>query len=292
MPVTFIASLADGEAVLRFPFDEHLRQLLRAIPGRRWDPEERVWRVPLDPDRAEALTRFFAIVSYPVRVSDALDRALERRRAKRRPDQCVLDLARPDQSWWFSFATDHAEDLVATLLEHPGAYSLPAIGRALIPLDPVAARLVRAIVTQTPRLRLTDDAHHALVEIAERVTARPEETLDYDVELRRDRAGRTWILIAAAHAPLVRSLAPAHRSLWPLRSLTPCASPRSWPISTRPRWTRASRLGWNAPPPGTARSRSTGRRALRCSCSSATRGASLGRWARPDARGPRARSCR
>ena len=211
MPVTFIASLIDGEAVLRFPFDEHLRQLLRAIPGRRWDPEERAWRVPLDPDRAEALTRFFAIVPYPVRVSDALDRALERRRSKRRPDECVLDLARPDQSWWFSFATDHAEDLVATLLEHPGAYSLPAIGRALIPLDPAAARLVRAIVTQTPRLRLTDDAHHALVEIAERATARPEETLDYDVELRRDRSGRAWILIAAAHAPLVRSLARAAR---------------------------------------------------------------------------------
>ena len=209
MPVAFIASLVDGEAVLRFPFDEHLRQLLRAIPGRRWDPEERVWRVPLDPDRAEALTRFFALVPYPVRVSDALDRALERRCAKRRPDECVLDLARPDQSWWFSFATDHAEDLVATLLEHPGAYSLPAIGRALIPLDPAAVSLVRAIVTQTPRLRLTDDAHHALVEIAERVTTRPEETLEYDVELRRDRAGRAWILIAAAHAPLVRSLARA-----------------------------------------------------------------------------------
>ena len=207
MPVTFIASLVDGEAILRFPFDEHLRQLLRAIPGRRWDPEERVWRVPLDPDRAEALTRFFAIVPYPVHVSDALGRALERRRAKRRSDECVLDLARPDRSWWLSFATDHAEDLVAELLEHPGGYSLPAIGRALIPLDPAATELVQAIAARTPRLRLADHAHHALVQVAERAAARPEETLDYDVELRRDRSGRAWILIAAAHAPLVRSLA-------------------------------------------------------------------------------------
>ncbi|HEY7968159.1 MAG TPA: DEAD/DEAH box helicase [Solirubrobacteraceae bacterium] len=207
MSVTLIASLADGEAVLRFPFDEHLRQLLRAIPGRRWDPAERVWRVPLDPERAETLTRFFGIVPYPVRVSDALDRALERRRAKRRPAECVLDLARPDESWWFSFATDHAEDLVAGLLEHPDAYSLPAIGRALIPLDPAAARLVGAIATRTPRLRLTDDAQHALVEIAERVTARAEAALEYDVELARDRAGRAWIRVAAAHAPLLRSFA-------------------------------------------------------------------------------------
>ena len=207
MPVTFNASLGDGEAVLRFPFDEQLRQLLRAIPGRRWDPGERVWRVPLDPDRAEALTRFFAIVPYPVHVSDALDRALQRRRARRRPDECVLDLARPDQSWWFSFATDHAEDLVAALLEHSGSYSLPAIGRALIPLDAAAATLVRAIATETPRLRLSDDVQHALDELAERATSRPQESFDYDVELRRDRRGRAWVLIAAAHAPLVRSLA-------------------------------------------------------------------------------------
>ena len=172
MPTTFIASLIDGEAVLRFPFDERLRQLLRAIPGRRWDPEERVWRVPLDPERAEALTRFFAAVPYPVRVSDALGRALERRRAKRRRDECVLDLARPDQSWWFSFATDHGEDLVAALLEHPGAYGLPAIGRALIPLDPTPRRGSSAIVTQTPRLRLTDDARHALVELVASVRRR------------------------------------------------------------------------------------------------------------------------
>jgi SWI/SNF-related matrix-associated actin-dependent regulator of chromatin subfamily A-like protein 1 len=207
MPATFTASLVDCEAVLRFPFDERLRQLLRAIPGRRWDPEERVWRVPLDPERAEALTRFFAIVPYPVGVSDALLRALERRRAKRRPEECVLDLARPDQSWWFGFATDHGEDLVAALLEHPDAYSLPPIGRALVPLDPAAAGIVRALVTQTPRLRLTDDARRALVEIVEHATTRPKETLDYDVELRRDRGGSTWILVAAAHAPLVRSLA-------------------------------------------------------------------------------------
>jgi len=209
MTATFIASLVDGEAVLCFPFDERLRQLLRAIPGRRWDPEERVWRVPLDPDRAEALTRFFAAVPYPVHVSDALERALERRRAKRRRDQCVLDLARPDQSWWLGFATDHGEDLVAALLEHPGAYSLPAIGRALIPLDAAAAAIVRAIVGETPRLHLTDDARRALVETIERAAAQPEETLTYDVELRRDRRGGAWLLIAAEHAPLVRTVARA-----------------------------------------------------------------------------------
>jgi SWI/SNF-related matrix-associated actin-dependent regulator of chromatin subfamily A-like protein 1 len=208
MSSTFVASLAEGAAVLRFPFDERLRLLLRAIPGRRWDPESRVWRVPLTEDRAEALTRLFATAPYTVEVSDALGRALERRRGKRRPDECVLDLARPDQAWWFSFATDNGDDLVAELLEHPDAYSLPPIGRALIPLDQRAASLVGAVLDRTPRLRLTEDALHALVEIGqEKPAAAREERLGWDVELRRGRGGGACVVISAEHASLARALA-------------------------------------------------------------------------------------
>jgi hypothetical protein len=203
-----LASLADGEAVLRFPYDERLRQLLRAIPGRRWDPQERVWRVPLDPERACALVLLFAAVPGGVHVTDALARALERRCAKRRRAECVVDVARPDEAWWLSFATDNAPDVVAALLEHPDAYGLPTIGRALVPLDERAAQLVGAVLAGTSALRLTDDAAHALTELAQRVAAaRHEEVLGYDVELRRDRRGAQWILIAAEHAPLARRLA-------------------------------------------------------------------------------------
>ena len=188
MSVAFIATLAHGEAVLRFPFDERLRQLLRAIPGRRWDPDQRVWRVPLDPDRAHALTRFFATVPYGVSLDDPLARALARMAARRRPQECVLDLARPDQLWWFSVATDHAPDLVSALLAHPQAYQLPAIDRALFPLDQQAAQLVHALRERTPRLRLTEDAAHALTEIAQRSAATPpKEPLVQGAELRSDR---------------------------------------------------------------------------------------------------------
>ena len=69
-----------------FPTTIACAQLLRSIPGRRWDPEARVWWVPLDPDRAHSLTALFESVPYPVDVSDALGRALARRRAKRSPD--------------------------------------------------------------------------------------------------------------------------------------------------------------------------------------------------------------
>jgi SWI/SNF-related matrix-associated actin-dependent regulator of chromatin subfamily A-like protein 1 len=207
-PSNFHASLADGEAVLRFPYDERLRQLLRAIPGRRWDAVGRAWCVPLDPERAEALACLFAGLSCVPEVTDELARAIERRRARRRHDECVLDLARPDENWWLSFATDTAPELSQALLEHPDGYRLPAIGRALIPLDAHAARLVEELPAGASRLRLTDDAAHALTEIKQGAATAPgRSALAHDVELRRDRRGEHWIMIAAPHAPLARVLA-------------------------------------------------------------------------------------
>jgi SWI/SNF-related matrix-associated actin-dependent regulator of chromatin subfamily A-like protein 1 len=166
----FSASLADGEAVLRFPYDEGLRQLLRAIPGRRWDPVERVWCVPLDPDRAESLARLLEGLPGEPEVSGALARAIERRRARRDRRECLLDLARPDGDWWLSFATDTGPELVEALLEHSGAYNLPAIGRGLIPLDDEAVRLVRTLGKHSKGLRFSQAARQALLVKGEHVT--------------------------------------------------------------------------------------------------------------------------
>jgi SWI/SNF-related matrix-associated actin-dependent regulator of chromatin subfamily A-like protein 1 len=212
VPVSnFHASLVDGQAELRFPYDEGLRQLLRALPGRRWDAVGRAWCIPLDPERAEALARLFARLPVAPDVTEELARAIERRRARRRHDECVLDLARPDESWWLSFAIDTAPELAQALLEHPDAQQLPAIGRGLIPLDEHAARLVEELPAGPSRLRLTDDAAHALTEIKQGTAgaagAPARSALAHDVELRRDRRGEHWIMIAAAHAPLARVLA-------------------------------------------------------------------------------------
>lgn len=212
MPASFIASLRDGEAVLRFPYDDRLRLLLRAIPGRRWDPEARVWRVPLDPDRAHALNGLLASVPYRVEISDALARALARRSARRSRRELLVDLARPDNDWWFSFATDCATDLVAALLEHPEAYRLEAIDRGLMPFDERAVELLRSCVGDGSRLHLTDDARHALTELSRAPAPRARPVASgprSEVELWRDRRGRNWIVIAAEHAPLARALAEA-----------------------------------------------------------------------------------
>ncbi len=200
------ATLDKGEAVLRFPYDDQLRKLLRAIPGRRWDPAERAWIVPLDPERAEAVARLFDGMSRPPTLSDELTRALARQRVRRGHDECVLDVARPDESWWLTFATDRAPGIVEALLEHPDAQQLSLLGRAQIPLDEHAAKLVDTLPANAGRLRLTEDAAHALTEVSERPAPRPG-AMSYDVELKRDRRKEHWLLIAAAHAPLARVLA-------------------------------------------------------------------------------------
>jgi len=200
------ASLDNGEAVLSFPYDDRLRKILRAIPGRRWDPARRAWILPLDPERAEALARLFEGLSLPPLVSEPLARALARHRARRPRDECVLDVARPDESWWLTFATDCAPGIAAALLKHPDAYQLPEIGRALIPLDERAARLMAELPDGAERLRVSNDATHALTEVAQRA-AESANTTSSEVELRRDRRGDHWILICARHAPLARVLA-------------------------------------------------------------------------------------
>jgi SWI/SNF-related matrix-associated actin-dependent regulator 1 of chromatin subfamily A len=164
MSLELSASLAGGEAVLRFPYDDHVRQLLRAIPGRRWDPVERVWCVPLDPpDRAEALARLLEGLEAELCMSEGLVRTIARRRARRPREECLVDLVRPDAHWWLGFATDTAPELVEALLEHPRAHNLPAIGRALIPVDDDATRMVVVLREQSENLRLSHAAQRALV---------------------------------------------------------------------------------------------------------------------------------
>jgi SWI/SNF-related matrix-associated actin-dependent regulator 1 of chromatin subfamily A len=169
-PAFLCASLHNGEAVLSFPYEDRLRLLLRAIPGRRWDPVERVWRLPLDPDRAQSLALLLREVPGESQLSPELTRALERHRRRRDFRECLLDLARPDGNWWLSFATDSAPELVHALLEHPQAYSLPPIGRGLLPLDDRAAQTIEALQTpaaqegtRSVRLRLSRAAQGALV---------------------------------------------------------------------------------------------------------------------------------
>jgi hypothetical protein len=214
MSLALYAFLQDGEALLRFPYDDDLRKLLRALPGRRWDPEQRVWRVPLDPERAEAIGQLLARLPCEPEVSEELEGELARLRRRRHWQECVIDVARPDESWWLSFPTDRAPEVVEALLEHPGAHRLPLIDRGLMPLDEQAATIVGALARSGGALKISRDARHALTEVGR--GSAPQDSgsgaaggdrLTYEVEMRRDRSGRRWIVIDAEHASLGRQLA-------------------------------------------------------------------------------------
>jgi hypothetical protein len=159
----FSACLARDEAILRFPYDDSLRMLLRAIPGRRWDPLKRAWCLPLAPDQSEALARLFESLPGEPDIERTLHRAIERRRRRRSREECLIDLVRADENWWLSFATDGDPNLVKALLEHPGARELPVIGRALVPLDDRSAELVERVREADACLRLTEAVRSALL---------------------------------------------------------------------------------------------------------------------------------
>jgi superfamily II DNA or RNA helicase len=196
----FTASLVHEEAVLRFPYDERLRRLLRAIPGRRWDPLERAWCIPLGPDQAQALALLLTGLPGRPQVSDALARAIARRRARRDRRRCLLELARPDERWWLSFATDAAAEPVAALLEHPDAYSVPAIGRALTPLDERSVEIVTTLVA-LGSVRVSEVAQGALEDFVRRTQAGAEGATPRDrgkpLDRRRSRRPSVDVSVAA-----------------------------------------------------------------------------------------------
>jgi len=187
---SFSASLANGEAQLRFPYDDRLRLVLRAIPGRRWDPIERAWCVPVDPERADALARLFRALPGRPDVSDALARAIERRRSRRRREECLVDLARPDENWWLSFATDAAAEPVAALLGHPEARYLAEIGRAVVPLDENALELIAGL-GENSGLRLSNAAERALLSLA-KGEDEPERRREPQVRAQPERPARWY----------------------------------------------------------------------------------------------------
>ena len=163
-----IGWLEEREAVVRFAFDERLKTLLRAIPGRRWDPLERVWRVPLTPESADSLACWLAAFEVAPRIAPELAAAIAAQRAARDPDECLIELVRFDEDRWLTFCADVPREAVAPLTAHPGAVSLPAIARVLVPLDDEAARRARVACRDDPRAWLSPPAQRALAELETR----------------------------------------------------------------------------------------------------------------------------
>ncbi|MHB1192818.1 MAG: tyrosine-type recombinase/integrase [Longimicrobiales bacterium] len=60
------ATLEQGGIALRFPYDRELVAWVRTLPGRRWDPDGRVWRVA---DTGEVRRQILSVLGLPVGLS-------------------------------------------------------------------------------------------------------------------------------------------------------------------------------------------------------------------------------
>jgi hypothetical protein len=138
--------------VIRAPYEPGLRRAVRAIPGRFWDSHDRVWRIRLGPDRAEAVARL--LESFPA--LEPAEGALEALAALRRR----RDLGTP------GVESVVAEGIVCLSLcddvEHPLLDNLKAsfevvryreIGRVAVPITPETRGPLREAVTK-PGVRL------------------------------------------------------------------------------------------------------------------------------------------
>ena len=124
-----------GRCAIHTPYDENIRAALRAIPGRFWDREQRVWTINLGPDRAEAVARFLAAFEAiePTEEMVGLLEELRGRRNLRRPG---VEVVMPADEVCLSLCDDWDQSLVEELAAAPGAIRHPAIGRISVPIRP------------------------------------------------------------------------------------------------------------------------------------------------------------
>jgi SWI/SNF-related matrix-associated actin-dependent regulator 1 of chromatin subfamily A len=238
-----IAWLEEREAVLRFAFDERLKTLLRAIPGRRWDPHERVWRVPLTPESAESVAGWLAEPVLAARVAPELEAALEAQRGARDHDECLIELVRFDEDRWLTFCADVPGEPVAALLAHPRTVTLPTVVRVLVPLDDDAAELARVACLDHPCAWLSPAAERAVAERQGRSVSVPSGAAPLEAVSRTDVSvarvdGEPVFVLSGTPVASLRAHAVRSPAGWTL-----ALSAASWTVITqhaRGRMTRAA----------------------------------------------------
>src|SRR5260221_8705529 len=142
----------ESTCFIRSPYEARLRRAIRAIPGRFWDPEEKVWRIRLGPDRAEAVARL--LESFPALVpAEGTHEKLAALRRRRETGSPGIESVVAEGVVCLSVCDDVEHPLLDELRESFEVIPHPEIGRVCIPISPDnQARLLEA-VTQ-PRVRL------------------------------------------------------------------------------------------------------------------------------------------
>ena len=158
MPAAFVATLVDGEVVLRFPYDDRLRLLAAldsgAALGSRGAGLAGAAR-PRPGARADRPVRKRAVSGRRLRRARPRTRAPARQALAGRG--CWSISPGPTATGGSASRPTARSDLVDMLLEHPAAYRVPAIERGLLPVDRRGrrdpARVLRARLQAAPHRR-------------------------------------------------------------------------------------------------------------------------------------------
>ncbi len=118
---------------IRAPYEPELRRAIRAIPGRFWDSEERLWRIRLGPDRAEAVSRLMK--HFPaLRPVNGTVAALDALRAQRNLRSPGIESVVPDGVVVLSLCDDVDHPVLDQLKESFEFIRYQEIGRVAIPI--------------------------------------------------------------------------------------------------------------------------------------------------------------
>lgn len=179
----------DGQNLLiRFPYREDLVAIVKDLPGRRWDPKGKVWRVPAS--HAEKVFTTFSrhLFSFAPEISSLLAGTLGGAAGAQLG-------ARPDQA---PAATGPTPDPVPA-----PALSISALNRRV--RDGLREQFPNAmwIVGEIVDYDKNGDRQHRFFQLVERAKGQPRATATVEVALFGDTAERLLARLATGDAPLV-----------------------------------------------------------------------------------------
>jgi SWI/SNF-related matrix-associated actin-dependent regulator 1 of chromatin subfamily A len=151
----------ENTCFIRSPYDPELRRAIRAIPGRFWDPDEKLWRIRLGPDRAEAVARLIASFPDALVPDDNAAHRLDLLRRRRDPRSPGIESVVAEGVVCLNICDDVDHPVLEELRTDFEVVAHPEIGRVLVPIEQESqARLLEAV--SQPGVRLHSRARGQL----------------------------------------------------------------------------------------------------------------------------------
>jgi hypothetical protein len=172
---------------IRAPYEPELRRAIRAIPGRFWDSEDKVWRIRLGPDRAEAIARLLEAFPRLTPANGAIE-ALETLRRQRDLRSPGIESVVPDGVVALSVCDDIEHPVLDDLKANFDFIRYPEIGRLAIPIT-AHARLELSRTVSQPGVRVHPRARGQLDRAAPNVVVQ-------DTPAWRASAWQGWVSTA------------------------------------------------------------------------------------------------